>query len=136
MKLSSRTQAYEHAFAAASLFAKSKVIFLALDELAFVKPVEIGKLLSLDARVTFAPIQEGHRSFCVSVEASTVNLHTGERQLTNQFNFTFQAATALDRYVVPRTFLETLSWTAALRRRTQAVQFRKDLVASGNARAR
>ena len=62
----------------------------------------------------------------VSVKASTVNLQTGERQSTNTFDFTFMTSKpALERYVVPSTYLETLDWLDALRKRQMGLQLRK-----------
>lgn len=70
--------AYETAFATAYRFARQRVRFLALDELQFKSPVDIGDLLLLDSEVTFSPVSGEHRSFHVSVEAASMDLHTGE----------------------------------------------------------
>lgn len=49
--------AYENAYSTACLFARAPVTFIALDELRFALPVEIGSLLRLDSRVTYSPIE-------------------------------------------------------------------------------
>ncbi|KEI42766.1 uncharacterized protein L969DRAFT_92191 [Mixia osmundae IAM 14324] len=96
--------AYELAYATAVLFARQKVSFLALDELIFKLPVNIGELLNLKAAVTFAAAEGQHRSFQVSVFASTTNLSTHQSRSTNTFHFSFSCEEPLQRYVLPRQY--------------------------------
>jgi acyl-coenzyme A thioesterase 9 len=76
--------AYEAAFSTSCLFARAPVTFVALDELLFASPVDVGSLLVLDSKITYSPIEiEGeHRSFSCSVEAATIDLHSGAKQVT------------------------------------------------------
>ncbi|KAH8926184.1 Thioesterase/thiol ester dehydrase-isomerase, partial [Atractiella rhizophila] len=96
--------AYETAWTTASLFARSAVNFLSLDELSFHKPVEIGSLLQLASTVVFSPTVGQHKSFQVNVEATTIKLPMGEEIVTNTFSFTFESRDYLDRYVLPRSY--------------------------------
>ncbi|SCV72640.1 BQ2448_4177 [Microbotryum intermedium] len=117
--------AYETAFATACLFSRSTVHFIALDEIRFALPVEIGSLLLLDSKVTYSPIRGTHKSFHVSVEAATTDLFTGERRVTNTFHFTFASDRPLARHVLPKTYLDAISWLDAQRRREEGIAVRK-----------
>ncbi|BGP13272.1 hypothetical protein JCM10213v2_001191 [Rhodosporidiobolus nylandii] len=117
--------AYETAYATSCLFARSPVTFVALDELVFRQPVEIGSLLMLDSRVTFSPMEGEHHSFHVSVEAATVDLQTGEKKVTNTFCFTFTADKPLERHVLPRSYKQAMAWLDAQRRRRVGIEIRK-----------
>ncbi|GAA5924811.1 uncharacterized protein JCM15063_005740 [Sporobolomyces koalae] len=117
--------AYETAYSTACLFARSPVTFVALDELQFAQPVEVGSLLVLDSRVTFSPMWGEHKSFHVSVEAATVDLYTGDKRITNTFHFTFSSDKKLDRHVLPRTYRQAMQWLDAQRRRTLGIEVRK-----------
>ncbi|SGY67461.1 BQ5605_C004g02777 [Microbotryum silenes-dioicae] len=101
--------AYETAFATACLFSRSTVHFIALDEIRFALPVEIGT----------------HKSFHVSVEAATTDFFTGERRVTNTFHFTFASDRPLARHVLPKTYLDAISWLDAQRRREEGIAVRK-----------
>ncbi|KAK4057920.1 hypothetical protein OIO90_001139 [Microbotryomycetes sp. JL221] len=118
-------RAFEVGYSVACLFARGPVTFIALDELTFKLPVEIGSLLVLDSRVTFSPIQGTHSSFHVSVEASTIDLHTGKRAVTNTFHFTFAADQPLERHVLPRSYKQAMAWLDAQRRRERGIAVRK-----------
>ncbi|SCZ92638.1 BZ3500_MvSof-1268-A1-R1_Chr5-2g08056 [Microbotryum saponariae] len=117
--------AYETAFATACLFSRSTVHFIALDEIRFALPVEIGSLLLLDSKVTYSPIRGTHKSFHVSVEAATTDLFTVERRVTNTFHFTFASDRPLARHVLPKTYLDAISWLDAQRRREEGIAVRK-----------
>ncbi|GAA6064773.1 hypothetical protein JCM10212_006322 [Sporobolomyces blumeae] len=117
--------AYETAYSTACLFARSTVTFVALDELQFAQPVEVGSLLVLDSRVTFSPITGDHRSFHISVEAATVDLYSGQKKVTNTFHFTFSSDKKLDRHVLPRTYKQAMQWLDAQRRRRVGIEARK-----------
>ncbi|GAA5831239.1 hypothetical protein JCM11251_007805 [Rhodosporidiobolus azoricus] len=122
--------AYETAYATSCLFARSSVTFVALDELQFRQPVEIGSLLLLDSKVTFSPMQGEHHSFHVSVEAATVDLYSGEKKITNTFHFTFASDRPLDRHVLPRSYKQAMSWLDAQRRRAVGIEVRKAYTAA------
>ena len=75
--------------------------------------------------MTFAPLKGEHFSFHVAVEASTTDLYTGERKITNTFNYTFAKQEPLKRYVLPRSYKEAMAWLDAQRRREQGIALRK-----------
>lgn len=117
--------AYEQAYSTACLFARNPVTFIALDEIRFANPVEVGSLLSLKSQVTFAPLHGEHSSFHVSVEASTIDLYTGEKKITNVFHLTFAAPKPLERYVLPRSYKQAMAWLDAQRRREEGIAIRR-----------
>ncbi|BGP59456.1 hypothetical protein NBRC10512v2_000751 [Rhodotorula toruloides] len=117
--------AYETAYSTACLFSRSAVTFVALDELQFAQPVEIGSLLLLDSKVTFSPLLGEHHSFHVSVEAATCDLYSGEKKVTNVFHYTFAADKPLQRYVLPRTYRQAMQWLDAQRRRKVGIEVRQ-----------
>lgn len=49
------------------------------------------------------------KSFQVSVEAATINLHTGEKQVTNNFHYTFSSKEPLKRFILPETYRKSAS---------------------------
>ncbi|KAM0751769.1 hypothetical protein T439DRAFT_324959 [Meredithblackwellia eburnea MCA 4105] len=118
--------AYETAYSTACLFARTPVSFIALDELHFALPVELGSLLTLDSRVTYNPMVGDHKSFHVAVEAGTTNLQSGERKITNTFHFTFASDKALDRHVLPRSYKQAMMWLDARRRRELGISVRRE----------
>lgn len=105
---------------------------LALDELQFVNPVEIGHLLSLQAKITYSPNYDGssHHSFHVSVEALTTELvgeQAGQAPVQNVvFNFTFAASKPLERFVLPKSYIEAMQFLDSRRRRQLGIQVRKN----------
>ncbi|GAA5967911.1 hypothetical protein JCM21900_000743 [Sporobolomyces salmonicolor] len=117
--------AYETAYSTACLFSRSAVTFVALDELQFAQPVEIGSLLLLDSKVTFSPMKGEHKSFHVSVEAATCDLYSGEKKITNTFHFTFSSDKPLERHVIPRSYRQAMQWLDAQRRRAVGIEVRK-----------
>lgn len=154
--------AYESAYATGALFALPEVglSFVALEyvlhpsptrleqvliqtsSIRFLRPVEVGELLTLQSQIAYAPMDlEGeHKSFLVSVEASTTNLHTGEsvrvlhsatryadglQHLTNTFSFTFSSDRPLTRYVLPRSYRSAMLWLDGQRRRQEGIDARR-----------
>ncbi|BGP57637.1 hypothetical protein JCM8202v2_005281 [Rhodotorula sphaerocarpa] len=117
--------AYETAYSTACLFSRAPVVFVSLDELQFVQPVEIGSLLLLDSQVTFSPMQGEHHSFHVSVEAATCDLFSGEKKITNTFHYTFSSERPLYRHVIPRTYRQAMHWLDAQRRRRVGIEVRQ-----------
>lgn len=69
-----------------------------------------------------------HKSFHVSVKASTTDLYTGVSKVTNVFHYTFAAEKPLQRHVLPRSYKQAMQWLDAQRRREHGVSVRKALV--------
>ena len=76
---------------------------MAVDDIMFQRPVEIGSLLFLSAMVVYV---EGNK-IQTRVHAEVVDIHTGARETTNVFYFIFktkdQTAKPLGN-VVPKTY--------------------------------
>lgn len=109
--------AYELAFSSACMFAKNRVTFLALDELLFKQPVDVGRLIHMRSRVTFSPTElNEHHTFQVCTEVETIDVSTSERRTTNTFHWTFHSDQKLDRMVLPKTYREGLDWLGSVSR--------------------
>ncbi len=98
-------RAFELAHATGSVFAKSSVKLLSLDEIIFKKPVSVGSLLKLSSQVIYSPGEE-HKSFQVSVTASVTDVETGATDITNNFHFSFSSQDKPVRKILPRTYAE------------------------------
>ncbi|KAJ1558419.1 hypothetical protein HK096_000996, partial [Nowakowskiella sp. JEL0078] len=121
--------AYELAYATAISFAKVRPSFIALDDIVFRSPVNIGSILSCKAKVVYSaetPIdmfpslknsQEEHlddpsawqssHTFQVTVDAFVEDPLTGNTKNTNTFHFTFAVpATGIHPNVIPQTYEE------------------------------
>lgn len=100
-------RAFELAQATGSVFAKSNVKLLSLDEIIFKKPVSVGSLLKLSSQVIYSP-GEKHKSFQVSVTASVTDVETGTTEVTNNFHFSFASQDKPVRKILPRTYAESM----------------------------
>ncbi|KAI7823815.1 HotDog domain-containing protein, partial [Gamsiella multidivaricata] len=114
--------AYELAFCNASVFIKNRPTFLALDEISFRKPVNIGTFLALDSQIVYSEGGE-HHSFQVMVKADVLDVRKGTRDTTNTFWFTFsdpqQGQGHLTPKVWPRTYAESMLYLEGKRRRKE-----------------
>lgn len=112
-------EALELSFATASEFIGAYPKFVAMDDVRFVAPVEIGALLHLRSQVAFT---EGapHRTLSVTVAAAVQDLGTSVRTTTNTFQFVFQAPApphvAPLQKVVPHSYNEAMDFLQARRR--------------------
>eukprot|EP01119_Soliformovum_irregulare_P008170 TRINITY_DN2113_c0_g1_i3.p1 TRINITY_DN2113_c0_g1~~TRINITY_DN2113_c0_g1_i3.p1 ORF type:complete len:232 (+),score=84.77 TRINITY_DN2113_c0_g1_i3:605-1300(+) len=98
---------FELAFSTAFLFARSQPAFVALEDVTFFKPVEIGDILRLNSRVVFTQ----DKSVQVEVLATVTDPYVGEEQTTNVFNFTFECPSVKDgdvKKVLPTTYEEAM----------------------------
>lgn len=97
-------RAYELAHATGSVFAKTNVALLSLDEIIFKKPVPVGSLLNLHSQVIYSQ----DTSFQVSVSAEVTDVETGTTDLTNTFHFSLSAQDKPVREILPRTYAESM----------------------------
>jgi len=95
-------QAYEIAEITATLFSKDHPLFLSLDDNAFIKPVEIGSILSLTSAVVYTT----RNSCVVRVDAKVLHAAIGASETTNIFHFAFQVPTQAQ--VVPSSYEEAV----------------------------
>ncbi len=108
---------FETAWSIAHIFSQRRPLFLAVDQFDFLKPVEIGSIVSFDGMVTFT----GNTSYIIEVKAEVINPSTGTREVTNISYFTFVAADAegsprpIPR-VLPRSYDEGLKYLDGRRR--------------------
>ncbi|KAG6332320.1 hypothetical protein ID866_6767 [Astraeus odoratus] len=99
--------AYELGFANSCLFTRSHVSFLSLDGIAFRKPVPIGSILRLRSQILHAsPPGEHPPAVHVRVQASVVDVQTGNEETTNDFRFTWARddGQSVSRIIVPKTY--------------------------------
>ncbi|KAK0406245.1 hypothetical protein QR680_018455 [Steinernema hermaphroditum] len=77
--------AFDLAAMCSKVFAKTSTELIAVSDIVFRAPVEVGDVLALAAHITFT-----HQNFIqVRVQAQVVNEKTFERKTTNTFHFTF-----------------------------------------------
>ncbi|KAG2205628.1 hypothetical protein INT46_003455 [Mucor plumbeus] len=120
-------RAYELAHATGSVYAKSPVNLLSLDEIIFKKPVPVGSLLNLSSQVIYAQ-GDPHKSFQVSVTAEVTDPEAGTTDLTNTFHFTLAAQDKPVPKILPKTYAESILYLEGKRRREQGVQAKEQLL--------
>jgi len=121
-------EAFELAYACGRIFSRARPLLLAQDLVQFVKPVEIGSILNLNAKVVRSQ-GSPHRTFQVSVEASVMDPVTGHSDVTNVFHFIFYTESMPVRNVIPQTYLEATEYLMAARRQESSLSFER--VSSG-----
>jgi acyl-coenzyme A thioesterase 9 len=99
--------AYESAYAASLFFTRASPQFLAVDDIRFIAPVDIGSVVRFTASVDHSepPL------FTVSVAADVIDPATGATVRTTTFYFTFTSPET--QLVVPVTYSEALANVAA-----------------------
>lgn len=113
--------AFELAYATGYIFAKSKISFVALDDITFRQPVSIGSLLSLTSQVTYS--SQTTRCFQVKVKADVIDPLTGKQDTTNTFHFTFEDQAHAQIYqVMPRSYDETMRYIEGQRKQLQSLR--------------
>uniref|UniRef100_A0AAR2KGL5 HotDog ACOT-type domain-containing protein n=1 Tax=Pygocentrus nattereri TaxID=42514 RepID=A0AAR2KGL5_PYGNA len=96
-------KAYELGWANACAFAGSRPILVAVDDILFQKPVEIGSLLLLSSQVCYT---EGEH-IQVRVHTEVLDPLTRQHSTTNVFHFTFLVEKAVPA-VVPQSYGESM----------------------------
>ena len=117
-------RALEVAWLSAFKHCRRPVRWGGIDDVAFSKPVDVGKVVEFIGRVAFVS-PDGAR-IRVFVEAEHVSLRTGQREATCDFHFVFDtraddtaagaASVAPPPQVEPVTYEETLLWLEGRRR--------------------
>jgi acyl-coenzyme A thioesterase 9 len=59
------------------------------------------------------------------VEAATVDLHTGEKVITNTFHYTFASSEPMKRYVLPEDYADGIRWLESMRKKEVGRALRK-----------
>lgn len=95
-------QAFELAWANACIFSKSRPRLIAVDDIVFKRPVEIGSLLYLSSQVVYTK----DTNLQVKVHAEVVNSTTGIHETTNIFHYTFATEGITLSTVMPRSYSE------------------------------
>nr|KAF6359392.1 acyl-CoA thioesterase 9 [Myotis myotis] len=96
-------KAYELGWATACNFGGSRPFVVAVDDIMFQKPVEVGSLLFLSSQVCFT---QGNY-IQVRVHSEVASLHNKEHTTTNVFHFTFMSENEVP-LVFPRTYGESM----------------------------
>ena len=65
------------------------------------------------------------KSFQVSVEAATIDLHTGGKTVTNTFHYTFASSEPMKRYVLPEDYSDGVRWLESMRKKEVGRSLRK-----------
>lgn len=110
--------AYELARCNAYIFsgANSHPYFIAVDSMSFLKPVEIGSIISFRSKICYAA---GHPDpvFQIRVETLVHDLIAGQVFPSNVFHFSFQCDKVPVRKVIPNTYREAVDFLDGRRRR-------------------
>ncbi|KAI9145165.1 HotDog domain-containing protein [Paraphysoderma sedebokerense] len=121
---------FELAYSTASIFCKSRPLFLAMDDIWFRKPVPIGSILSLKSCVVYSSTEReriGGKSVQIRVVADVIDPNTHDRDTTNIFHFTFTSSPCqlpsststdssnaehwvLPPRIIPETYEESMSY--------------------------
>lgn len=121
-------EAFELGYAVAMLYIKGRPWTVALDDIAFRKPVPIGSILHLTSQVEYAE-GEPHATFQVSVTAEVISdIATGVKQVTNIFYFTFARGKEPGvqvRKMLPRTYGESMQYLQGKRRKERGQFYKK-----------
>jgi acyl-coenzyme A thioesterase 9 len=84
-----------------------------MDDIVFLKPVEVGTVVTFTAQILFATTLAS--AAVVRVIATVENPENGEKSQTNQFHFMF-AYPELKRNVHPETYEDAMSFVDGRRR--------------------
>jgi len=114
--------AYKLAWANAHKYTGHRPFFLALDKVNFIKPVEIGSILTFDSRIIY---QEG-KSFCVEVVSKTLNSKEGTEQTTNTYYFTLTCPEVTLKQIIPNTYEEAITYLEGRRRYSEGKDISKE----------
>ena len=108
-------RAFEAAWLSAHKHGRRRMLFGGVDDMTFSKPVEVGKIVELTARVAF--VDPGGSTLRVFVDVDHVSLSTGLREPTCEFHFVFHTPpSTLAPQVQPITYAQTLLWLEGRRR--------------------
>jgi acyl-coenzyme A thioesterase 9 len=100
-------EAYQLAYANASLFSKRTPRICVVDNISFKKPVLIGSLLFLSSQIVYT--QDNFMQ--VKVHAETVDLKTNKHEMTNDFYFKFSVPLNYQlTKVIPKTYSEAMMY--------------------------
>jgi acyl-coenzyme A thioesterase 9 len=104
-------QALENAWISVRRFACEIPVLIAVDELVFKNPVEVGSMLFLSAYIVYRPPDTTH--VVVRVNAEVVNVdaatHREERVVTNTAYFVFDVPNCTTlRNVLPETYADSM----------------------------
>ncbi|MES1909514.1 MAG: hypothetical protein MHM6MM_002240 [Cercozoa sp. M6MM] len=102
--------AYESAWTCAYMAMRKRPECLAVDDVNFTAPVEIGDIVEYKARLAYATPSSVH----VLVDAEVVDAQKGTRTLTNRFLFSFNGDETLN--IVPETYSDAVHMIEARRR--------------------
>ncbi len=122
-------EAYELAWNISYLYCKKIPNFLSMDHMYFIKPVEIGSILSIKGTVVFTK----DNRLMVEVINEVITPQTGEKKTTNVCYFTFQIIENSDfvpkiPIILPHTYEDGLKYLDGVKRFKLGNSKRKDLI--------
>ncbi|KAJ3298667.1 Acyl-coenzyme A thioesterase 9, mitochondrial [Rhizoclosmatium sp. JEL0117] len=108
--------AFELGYATGTMFAKRPLSFLALDDISFKMPVEVGSILDLTSQIVYT-----HQDKMVIKVVAHVVSSEGTKETSNEFWFTFQTvgkggADEEFKRVLPRSYNECMLYLEGRRR--------------------
>jgi acyl-CoA hydrolase len=108
----------EVAYACASKYARSYVVTISVDRVVFLKPINVGELVTFSASVNFT----GRTSLEVGIRVEAENISTGESRHTTSSYFTMVAVDEVGR---PREVPALTPASEIARERFSAAQARR-----------
>lgn len=105
-------QAFELAWTNSCLFSKTRPRLVAVDDIVFRRPVELGSLLFLSSQVVYTKSPD----LQVRVHAEVVNPATGSHETTNIFHYTFTTENVEIPTIMPRSYAEYMLYLDGKRR--------------------
>jgi acyl-coenzyme A thioesterase 9 len=107
-------QALENAWIAVRQFACEYPVLVALDDLVFKHPVEVGSTLFISSTIVYRPPQSRHFVVRVTVEVSTIDhsTHLNKQLVTNTAYFVYAIPNARVelRQLYPETYAESMMY--------------------------
>ena len=122
-------EAYELAWNITYLYCKKMPNFLSMDHMYFIKPVEIGSILSIKGTVIFTK----ENRLMVEIINEVITPHSGEKKTTNVCYFTFEILgnsnlTKKIPIILPHTYEDGLKYLDGLKRFNLGDSKRKNLI--------
>lgn len=109
-------EAFELAWVCTYNYCKVYPVISRIDDISFLKPVEVGSIMSFEATLSYS--RKGSSRVIVDVKARVLDPQTDSSELTNTFYFEFDIGTLMDGVPVvsPRTYDEAMMYLDGRRR--------------------
>eukprot|EP01007_Sphenomonas_quadrangularis_P003763 NODE_810_length_1157_cov_152.651625_g655_i0.p2 GENE.NODE_810_length_1157_cov_152.651625_g655_i0~~NODE_810_length_1157_cov_152.651625_g655_i0.p2 ORF type:complete len:315 (-),score=79.78 NODE_810_length_1157_cov_152.651625_g655_i0:32-976(-) len=118
---------YELAWSTAFLFCRSRPVFVEMQRISFLAPVNIGNLVIANSEVTYSEAKG--QILCVDVALDVVYPVDGSHQRTNTLSFIFGCPDLPIRGILPETYAEAMRFIEGRRNYMRHISHRRGLPA-------